>query len=1438
MKIKHFLFLFLGLIAVLDVHAALELRSVQMRTSDGLPNNNIRSIYQDKKGFLWFATLNGLSRYDGNSFLNFQPQPEKEVSLKDNRISYLTEDRNGFLWIYTTPELYSCYDLQRARLVDYTGTGELNQNYSSIFMAKNGDVWLFHSGNGCRRVEHLADGKMASQVFKVERGNLPSDQVEFVNEDVDGRIWIGTQAGLTSFYKGQYQIVDRKLSFYSSLLYKGQMYFFTHHGELCRYEADTKKFSVLASLPDKTAKLTITGQFFLNGRWMILTSRGIFAYDFQAGKLELDERLAIQNGQVICDNRGNFWIFNHTGSITYVTADTEQVKQFQLIPEDKMGYIDYERYHIVHDSRNLIWISTYGNGLFVYNPQEDKLEHFVANTNDRSSHISSDFLLYVMEDRSGAIWVASEFSGLSRITVLNEGTSRIYPENKELFDRSNAIRMLTKLSNGDICVGTRTGGLYTYDARLLTKKSSQHFHSNIYALEEDAQGKIWYGTRGHGLKVGDTWYRSHASDAHSLSNNHIFSFCCDRKGRMWIGTFGGGLDLAQPMPDGTYRFRHFLQQTYGLRMVRIIEEDANGMIWAGTSEGICIFHPDSLIADADNYHLFSYTNGKFCSNEIKCIYRDAEGRMWVGTSGSGLNLCEPQDNYRSLKYMHYGTSIGMVGDIVQSIQGDKNGYLWVATEYGISKLNPDSRLSESYFFSPYTLGNVYGENSSCMGADGTLLFGTNYGLVVIDPDNISSMHPSHSVVFTSLYINGTQVSPQMKDSPLTRSLAYSDEIRLKHYQNSFLIDFSTFDYANGGHTKYTYWLENYDKEWSNPSSLNFATFKYLTPGTYVLHVKSCSETGSWNADETQLKIVVEPPFWKTTWAMLVYLLLLLTGLHFAFRIVRNMNSLRNRIKVEKQLTEYKLVFFTNISHEFRTPLTLIQGALEKIKGVTDIPKELAHPLNTMDKSTQRMLRLINQLLEFRKMQNNKLALSLEEADVISFLYEIFLSFNDVAEQKKMNFRFISSAPSYKMFIDKGYLDKVTYNLLSNAFKYTPSGGTILLSVEIDEQKKVLQMQVSDTGVGIPKEKQGELFKRFMQSSFSGDSIGVGLHLSQELVQVHKGTIAYHENAGGGSVFTVCLPTDKGVYEEKDFLIPGNALLTDAAHEPHHLLQLTEDTPALETSDIVSSLNKRKVLIVEDDYDIREFLREEVGRFFDVAVAANGREGLETAKTFDADLIISDVLMPGMTGFELTKKLKSDFHTSHIPIILLTALSASDKHLEGIEMGADAYITKPFSVKLLLTRVFRLIEQRDKLREKYSSEPGIVRPAICVTDRDKEFADRLSVVLEQNLSKAEFTVDEFAQLMKLGRTVFYKKLRGVTGYSPNEYLRVMRLKKAAELLLSEEHLTVSEVSYRVGINDPFYFSKCFKTQFGVAPSVYQRGANAEETADASDAKAGE
>lgn len=1423
-----FVFILLVTLVLNAAYSGIELRSKQMRTSDGLPNNSIRYLYQDSKGFLWLATLNGLSRYDGNSFLTFRPEAGAEVSLADNRIYSLVEDKNGFLWISTTPELYSCYDLQKACFVDYTGVGALERNYSSLFIASNGDVWLGHSGNGCLRIVHQQDRQMTSTEFKSERGNLPDNRVEFVNEDSNGRIWIGTQRGLVSVTNGQYKVEERQLHFVASLPYQKDMLFLTAEGDIYCYHTASGKLTHRASLSTIAGKTTPTGNFLLKDKWMILTTTGVYSYDLSTHHIGVDADLTMKSGEVILDNHGDYWIYNHTGRVTYILAKSGEEKEFQLIPEDKLGYIDYERYHIVHDSRGIIWISTYGNGLFAYDTNEDKLEHFLANINDRS-HISSDFLLYVMEDRAGGIWVSSEYSGLSRISILNEGTSRIYPESRELFDRSNTIRMLTKMPDGDIWVGTRKGGLYTFDSNLHSKITNQYFHSNIYAIAEDGQGRKWVGTRGNGLKIGDTWYHNDNSAPNSLADNNVFAIYRDRKDRMWIGTFGGGLELAEPTADGKFKFRHFFQQKLGLRMVRVITEDEKGMIWMGTSDGVCVFHPDSLIANSDNYHLFSYTNGTFCSNEIRCLYRDAKGGMWVGTSGSGLNYCEPQDNYRTLKYEHYGTSEGLVNDVIQSILGDKNGNLWVATEYGISKFNPKNRSFENYFFSSYTLGNVYSENSACIGTDGKLLFGTNYGLLVIDPNRIQDSDTFSPVVFTNLHINGTQVNPSMEDSPLKQSLAYSDEITLKYFQNSFLIDFSTFDYSDSGRTKYMYWLENYDKGWSASSPLNFASFKYLNPGTYILHVKSCNGSGIWNENETTLKIVIAPPFWKTNWAMLGYVLLLIITLYFAFRIVRNFNSLRNRINVEKQLTEYKLVFFTNISHEFRTPLTLIQGALEKIQRVTDIPRDLIHPLKTMDKSTQRMLRLINQLLEFRKMQNNKLALSLEETDVIAFLYEIFLSFGDVAEQKSMNFRFIPSLPSYKMFIDKGNLDKVTYNLLSNAFKYTPSNGTITLSVTVDEVKKMLQIQVSDTGVGIPKEKQTELFKRFMQSSFSGDSIGVGLHLSHELVQVHKGSIEYKDHDGGGSVFTVCIPTDKSVYAEKDFLVAGNVLLREASGQAHHLLELSEEysESAEKPAVPVPPLNKRKVLIIEDDHDIREFLKEEVGVYFEVEVAADGTSGFEKARTYDADLIICDVLMPGMTGFEVTKKLKSDFATSHIPIILLTALNSPEKHLEGIEAGADAYIAKPFSIKLLLARVFRLIEQRDRLREKFSNEPGIVRAAICSTDRDKEFAERLTAILEENIARPEFSIDEFAQLMKLGRTVFYRKLRGVTGYSPNEYLRVVRMKKAAELLLSEDNLTVAEVSYKVGINDPFYFSKCFKAQFGMAPSVYQRsGANGE------------
>lgn len=1406
-------------ICIPEVYSHIIFRSRQIMTTDGLPNNSVRYIFQDSKGFIWLCTLNGLVRYDGNSFLTFQAPLEKSAvpALYDNRVYNIFEDRQGFLWINTASELFSCYDAQLDRFVDFTGSGKHKENFSDIYLANNGDLWLWHQqGKSIRQIIHQKDRTFKSIEYQIGDGNQSENRVNFVSEDSSGRIWVGTQKGLISIYKGEVKIENNTLDFQTSLLQESFLYLLTRDGQI--YRMNQGKLEKRASLPNGSRITSSNTTFQLKDKWIIMTDKNTYNYQFDTNEVKHNLQLDIKNGKVITDKQGDYWIYNHTGRVRYIRKSTGAVKTFSFIPESKMGYIDHERYRITQDTRGIIWISTYGNGLFAYRPEKDELEHFTADLGN--SPITSDYLLYIASDRSGNVWAAADESGLTHIEIVSEGTQRIFPEPATNTDRSNTIRMLARMDTSDIWIGTRTGGLYQYDDQINLKKRFKFPSTSVYAMTKDAQGRQWTGTRGEGLRIGDNWYKHIPEDSTSLGNNNIFDFHLDRKGRMWIATFGGGLNLAVPIANGAYKFRRFLCETNGLSMVRTVTEDQRGMMWVATSDGLCIFHPDTLLKTG-RYHIFNHQNGTFSSNEIRCIHFCKDGSVAVGTSGSGLAICTPSPDYSSLKYTHYGKKEGLVNDVIVSLQEDNKGMLWIATGYGITRFNPQNHTFKHFFFAPQSQGNIYTENSSGKTTNGKLLFGTNYGLTVIDPQHLSEESPSTHVTFTGLYVNGILMNPQVQDSPLQKSLAYTDCIVLKHFQNSIRLQFSNFEYANDTPSLYQYRLENYDKEWSIPDVANSASYKYLNPGTYILHVRSCNSSGIWDEEEAQLKIIITPPFWKTGWAILFYVLAVIVTIIIAWRIIRKINLLRTRIQVEKQLTEHKLVFFTNISHEFRTPLTLIQAAIDRIQRNKNIPRELVPPLQTMAKGTQRMSRLINQILEFRKMQNGKLSLLLEEVEIIAFLQEICLQFNESVEQKHMNFQFLSSVPSFRMFIDQEKMDKIVYNLLSNAFKYTPANGTITLNAMVDNTKKQLIIKVTDNGIGIPKEKQSELFKRFMQSNFSNDSTGIGLHLTHELVTVHKGKITYDERPEGGSIFTVTLPTDKTVYAATDFLAANNTLTDKTIKLFPNTLKSTEPvTP--------TPLNNRKILIIEDDHDIRQLLAEEIGCYFEVETAEDGTSGFEKATSCNADLIVCDVLMPGMNGFDITRKLKNDFATSHIPVILLTALGSAEKQLEGIESGADAYISKPFNIQYLLARIFRLIEQREKLREKYCKEPGMVHAAMCSTDRDLDFVKRLTTIIEKNLQRPDFSIEEFASIMKLSRTTFYSKVRGITGYSPVEYLRIVRMKKAAELLLSkEEEMSVSEVSYMVGFNDPLYFSKCFKMQFGISPSVYKKGGSPTE-----------
>lgn len=862
-------------------------------------------------------------------------------------------------------------------------------------------------------------------------------------------------------------------------------------------------------------------------------------------------------------------------------------------------------------------------------------------------------------------------------------------------------------------------------------------------------------------------------------------FCLkpDDRGRMWIGTFGEGLSVAIPRGEG-YEVRTFFADSVGLNEVRCLAIDRKGMLWGGTLGGLFCVDPTRFAADGKGLRV--YKRG----SEIHDMLVDRQGRLWLTVPGEGL-VCMQDGNFRILD-----ASQGLINNMVQSVVETEDGNLWVSTQQGVSCWKAKDNSFDNYLFSRVMMGNVYNENSAVCLDDGRVLLGGNYGLTIINPSRISHVKGQTSVVFTSH--------------------PYSDEMTLSYEERSPKINFSTLDYSDVNNVKYTYWLEGYDSSWSVPSPTPWVNYQNLPFGSYRLHVKASYSDGIWGK-ESVLDISVEPPFYLSVWAWVFYALFLTVVIVMVVKSIREKNILKGKIKFEQESTRYKLVFFTNIAHEFRTPLTLIQGSLEKEKRIMKTNHwqlELEKTVRTMDKSVQRMLRLIDQLLEFRKMQAGKLKLSLQETDVVMFVQGICKMFDDAAESKQIDFKFESQLPAYLMYLDQQKMDKVVFNLLSNAFKYTHAKGTISVSLSFTD---VMTIRVADTGVGIPQEKRELLFSRFMQSSYTGESFGIGLHLTHELVRTHHGEITYQENEGGGSVFVVTIPLQKDCYEASDFLVKDSPILkADLTKERDGQEEKTTDAVPSAPS---APLNRRTILLIEDDNDVREFLLSELESCFDLKVASDGKAGIAMAKELDVDLIVSDVMMPGMNGFELTKRLKNSFETSHIPIILLTALSTDENVLEGTESGADAYITKPFSPQLLMARILQLLNQREILRQKFGKVPQEIRSAMLRNEQDSLFVKRLDSIVYSRLGEQDLSVDKVAGLLHLGRTIFYKKVRGTTGYTPNEYIRVIRLRKAAELL-KEGEKNVSEVAYAVGFDNPYYFSKCFKEQFGMPPSHYR------------------
>lgn len=1247
--------------------------------------------------------------------------------------------------------------------------------------------------------------------FVTLQDGLPSNAVSDIYQDQKGFMWFSTNNGLARYGGNQMKVYLQDSAYASSSdrrvkritedkdfkymwIYTASETFYCLDmttGHLVDYLSEAKGWRAQERpLHFTQSKLQENGLFYMwgpkdgglivdyrDGNFKVkhLSAKEMEAIlpklqDVKMADKQLVQKWKVPNGRVLTDNKGGKWIYNNTGILRKVVGDS--LITLRLLPNET-NYIDYERFNIVEDNHGLVWISTYGKGLFVFNHDLNQGQHFVANEKGESP-IASNYLLCITADRRDGVWVSAEYGGVSHLQVMDKGVVRIFPNGRENLDLSNVVRMVKKQRDGSVMVGTRDGCLYHYSADMAQMLVKSHFDSNIYSVVEMPQGRMWIGTRGKGI---------YGIPGLDFKNKKVFCLKPDDRGRMWIGTFGEGLSVAIPRGEG-YEVRTFFADSVGLNEVRCLAIDRKGMLWGGTSGGLFCVDPTRFAADGKGLRV--YKRG----SEIHDMLVDRQGRLWLTVPGEGL-VCMQDGNFRILD-----ASQGLINNMVQSVVETEDGNLWVSTQQGVSCWKAKDNSFDNYLFSRVMMGNVYNENSAVCLDDGRVLLGGNYGLTIINPSRISHVKGQTSVVFTSH--------------------PYSDEMTLSYEERSPKINFSTLDYSDVNNVKYTYWLEGYDSSWSVPSPTPWVNYQNLPFGSYRLHVKASYSDGIWGK-ESVLDISVEPPFYLSVWAWVFYALFLTVVIVMVVKSIREKNILKGKIKFEQEFTRYKLVFFTNIAHEFRTPLTLIQGSLEKEKRIMKTNHwqlELEKTVRTMDKSVQRMLRLIDQLLEFRKMQAGKLKLSLQETDVVMFVQGICKMFDDAAESKQIDFKFESQLPAYLMYLDQQKMDKVVFNLLSNAFKYTHAKGTISVSLSFTD---VMTIRVADTGVGIPQEKRELLFSRFMQSSYTGESFGIGLHLTHELVRTHHGEITYQENEGGGSVFVVTIPLQKDCYEASDFLVKDSPILkADLTKERDGQEEKTTDAVPSAPS---APLNRRTILLIEDDNDVREFLLSELESCFDLKVASDGKAGIAMAKELDVDLIVSDVMMPGMNGFELTKRLKNSFETSHIPIILLTALSTDENVLEGTESGADAYITKPFSPQLLMARILQLLNQREILRQKFGKVPQEIRSAMLRNEQDSLFVKRLDSIVYSRLGEQDLSVDKVAGLLHLGRTIFYKKVRGTTGYTPNEYIRVIRLRKAAELL-KEGEKNVSEVAYAVGFDNPYYFSKCFKEQFGMPPSHYR------------------
>jgi len=1341
--------------------------------TNGLSDNQVNCVFKDDKGFMWFGTTSGLNRYDGYKFKVFKHDANNPNSLGENHVLDVNEGPEKKLWIFTHSKI-SIYD---------PATEKFSNDISAA----------------------LANYR------------IQTNQVTLIKKDTGGNFWFLTKNSGLYCYHPQ----NNSTEFYN---------------------ASPKSKAILHSN-------YVTDIAWASGNkiWLLYNDGTIDQLDTKANKI-IYQYTGVANAvgnreqyyNLTIDNKANLWVYSAASPVGVYYYNTHNNSLLHFSKDGLENKLNSNIINsIVQADDGKIWIGTDHGGINVVDPQTYNVTYVMSKQDDSKSLSGNSVTLY--KDNEGIIWAGTFKQGLSyyHTGIMQFPLYRHFPTDQKSLPFED-VDCFAEDEAGNLWIGTNGGGLIYFNRANNTYKKYRHDPSNSNSLSNDVviklyiddEHELWIGTYFGGLDYfnGNTFvhYRHNDQVPGSITDDRVYSIFEDSNKNIWAGTFSGGLNIYDRKSDSFLHPKYPMHSEY----TSIILEDRQKNIWIGRDQGIDVI--EKKTNTVKHYVNQPKNQNSLVANDVNTIIQDSRGLIWIATK-DGLSILNPQTD----KFLTTDDGISFPSNNVSNILEDNAGTIWVSTNNGLANIKL-IKMGDKYKFQIYNFneldglqGRGFNLNAAFKLRNGELIFGGAHGFNLFDPRRINIFKPKQSLVFTDfqLFNKSVGVGDSIKGNViLTKSIYETKALTLNHNENVFSIEFAACDYFNPDKIKYQYTLEGFDKGWiTSPSSDRKATYTNLDGGDYTFKVRAQNANNAGATGLITLKIKVLPPFWKTPIAYLSYFLLVV-GILFYIRhkgiikLKREFDNKQAEMEAERQLENereearrmhqldlMKIKFFTNVSHEFRTPLSLILSPIDDLIKTTDKP-EHQHHLVMIKRNGKRLLNLVNQLLDFRKMEYNELKLCLKRGDIIKFISEVSSSFADVAHQKQIEYVFESEVCAFITDFDHDKIERILFNLLSNAFKFTPSGGHIGVMLNLsdanalEDEQKILVIKVIDTGIGIPIESQEKIFERFFQDnmpeSLLNQGSGIGLSITREFIKMHGGTIKIESEPDYGTCFIIEIPM--GTQAEE---VLAETVLQE---EPSYRV--------LKNADDATGTKKPTILLVEDNDDLRFYLKDNLKHSFHIIEAANGKDGWQKALALHPKLIVSDISMPEMNGLELCKKIKADNRTAQIPIILLTALTGEHEQLVGLDSGANDYIVKPFNFEILLSKIHNLMRMQQTMKQTYQKQFEIQGKDIVVVSEDDKFLKNALEYIEKNITNPNFSVEELSSNLNLSRVSLYKKLLTLTGKTPVDCIRTIRLKRAVQLL-EKSKLSIANVAYEVGFNNAAYFAKVFKEEFGMLPSEY-------------------